>query len=102
MANRGGDQNVVAKVADIAEKACQNHLQMVREELQGREGHEFDMAFVGLQIASHTRAVAEMKALQGVGSPELQQVVQKAEKHMTSHLDQAKQLADSLKDRKSN
>jgi len=99
---QGGNQSVAAQVANITEKACKNHLEMVRKELEGRDGKEFDMAFVGMQIASHTRAVAEMQALEGVGSKELQQVVQKAEKHMTSHLDQAKQLADRLKDSKSN
>jgi len=94
----GGSQDpIVSKLTSIAEKASKKHTEMVKEDLQGLEGNEFDMAFVGYQIACHTTAVAKLESMDGVGSSEFQAVVQNAGKKMTSHLDKAKQLAEKLK-----
>ncbi len=69
---------------------------MAKEMLQQLEGSDFDMAFVGLQIAAHTRAVADLNALQGVGSKEMQDVVKQAESATSNHLKKAKDLANQL------
>jgi len=90
------NQGLVGKLEMIADKACKKHLEMAKEMLKENEGENFDMAFVGMQIASHTQAVAELNALQGVGSKEMQDVVKKAEESTSKHLKQAKDLAEEL------
>jgi len=100
--NNSGNEPIVSRLTSIAEKAAKKHTEMVKEDLQGREGNEFDMAFVGYQIACHSAGVAKLQAMEGVGSPQLQSVIQSAEKSMTSHLDKAKQLAEKLKNGKEN
>jgi predicted outer membrane protein len=89
-------QGLVGKLEMIAEKSSKNQLEMAKEMLQKHEGSDFDMAFVGLQIASHIQAVAELNALQGVGSKEMQEVVKQAETATSQHLKNAKDLADQL------
>lgn len=91
---------LVSKLTSIAEKASKKHTEMVKEDLQGLEGNEFDMAFVGYQIACHTTAVATLESMDGVGSSEFQSLIQNAGQKMTSHLDKAKQLAEKLKSNK--
>jgi len=90
------DQGIVGKLEMIAEKSSKKQLEMTKEMLQQREGKDFDMAFVGIQIAAHTRAVADLSALQGVGSKEMQDLVKKAEGATSKHLKQAKDLAEEL------
>lgn len=90
------DQGIVGKLEMIAEKSAKKQLEMTKEMLQQRQGKDFDMAFVGMQIAAHTRAVADLNALQGVGSKELQDLVTKAEGATSKHLKQAKDLANAL------
>jgi uncharacterized protein (DUF305 family) len=89
-------QGLVGKLEMIAEKSSKNQLEMAKEMLQQHEGSDFDMAFVGLQIAAHTRAVADLNALQGVGSKEMQDVVKQAESATSKHLKKAKDLANQL------
>lgn len=87
---------IVGKLTTIAEKSSKKQLEMTKEMLQQLEGKDFDMAFVGIQIAAHTRAVADLNALRGVGSPEMQELVNKAESKTSEHLKKAKDLAEEL------
>jgi len=89
-------QGLVSKLEMIAEKSSKKQLEMAKEMLQKHDGSDFDMAFVGLQIAAHTRAVADLNALQGVGSKEMQEVVNQAESATSKHLKKAKDLAEQL------
>ena len=89
-------KGIVGKLEMIAEKSSKKQLEMTKEMLQQRKGKDFDMAFVGIQIAAHTRAVADLSALQGVGSKEMQDLVKKAESATSKHLKQAKDLAEEL------
>jgi predicted outer membrane protein len=90
------NQGIVGKLQMINEKASKKQLEMAKQMLQEHKGKDFDMAFVGMQIASHTRAVAELSALEGVGSKEMQDVVKKAEEATSKHLEKAKGLAEEL------
>lgn len=97
--NRDSDsdsKNLAGKLETIAEKSSKKQLEMAKEMLQKHEGSDFDMAFVGMQIAAHARAVADLNALQGVGSKEMQDVVRQAETATTKHLKTAKDLAEQL------
>jgi len=92
-------QGVVAKLTQLEDAQAQIVLQMTKEELSSKSGHEFDMAYIGLQVVKHQLMLAELKALQQVkvGSPELQSFVSKAQEMTQHHLDQAKQIKESLK-----
>jgi predicted outer membrane protein len=68
--------------------------------LNYEEGQDFDMAYLGMKIASHAAALAELQAIQNVGSQEFQQLVRTAEKKTSDHLERAKELANNLKDKK--
>lgn len=92
----GDSQGIIDKLESIAEKSSKKQLEMAKEMLEKRDGENFDMAFVGLQVAAHTRAVADLSALQGVGSKEMQDVVKQAEDATKKHLEKAKDLAEQL------
>jgi len=95
-ASSRNSQEIVAKLETIAKKSSKKQLEMAKAMLQKHEGKDFDMAFVGLQIAAHMQAVADLNALQGVGSKEMQEVVNQAETATNKHLQRAKDLADQL------
>ncbi len=83
----------------IMRRATVNHLQMNIDMLESYDGGEFDMAFVGQQIASHTRELAELRAISAVGPEELRKKTQKAEQIVSKHLELARRLAKDLADR---
>jgi len=92
----GHNQGIVGKLQMINDKASKKQLEMAKEMLKEHKGKDFDMAFVGMQVAAHTTAVAELSALEGVGSKEMQDVVNKAEEATSKHLKKAKDLANEL------
>ena len=91
-----GNQQVPRQLVQMTQQALTNHLQMAKQMLQEKPAQEFDMAFVGMQIAKHTRALAELRAMQNAGSPEFQQLVMQAQQTVEQHLQRAKQLAKTL------
>lgn len=97
-----GNQQVPQQLTTICQQTAAKHLEMAREMLGEHEGQDFDMGFLGLQIAKHAHVVAELQSIQNVGSPEFQQLVRTAEQKTSDHLAQAKSLANKLKDKKSN
>lgn len=80
------------KLFQIEKEAVQNCVSMTKEELQEKQGKEMDKAFVGCQIGSHIHMLASLKAAENHVSPELQQVIAKAQEKVQSHLDEAKKL----------
>jgi predicted outer membrane protein len=80
------------KLFQIEKEAVQNCVSMTKEELQEKQGKDMDKAFVGCQIGSHIHMLASLKAAENNVSPELQQVIAKAQDKVQSHLDKAKQL----------
>lgn len=80
------------KLFQIEKEAVQNCVSMTKEELQEKQGKDMDKAFVGCQIGSHIHMLASLKAAENHVSPELQQVIAKAQEKVQSHLDEAKKL----------
>jgi predicted outer membrane protein len=89
-----------AKLLSIAVDAARIGGQMAREELNSHQGQDFDMAFLGMQLASHGMMVAELEAVRAndVGNDRFQQLVQMAESVSRQHMQQARQLSMELKD----
>jgi len=70
--------------------------QMVREELQQKQGAEFDKAFVGSAIPAHIHMIAELEVLEKQGQGQLAQIAQQARPIAQQHLEHAKQLMRQL------
>jgi predicted outer membrane protein len=70
--------------------------QMVREELQQKQGAEFDKAFVGSAIPAHIHMIAELEVLEKQGKGQLAQIAQQARPIAQQHLEHAKQLMRQL------
>lgn len=95
-------QQVPQQLVQIMDQAHQNCLKMTKDMLQEHEGKDFEMAFLGHQIVTHTNMIAELKAIESAGPSELQPLVQQAIDSTQKHLDRAKQLAEqTVKEKKS-
>jgi len=100
--NQGASNKQAARVpqqlCDLVDKAGQNALQMTKEMMQNKQGQNFNMAYLGQQIVSHTMLLAELKAIQNTGPQELNEVANQAIGKVESHLKTAKDLAKKLED----
>lgn len=76
----------------IGERCKEN----LREELQSKQGAEFDKCYVGSQIAGHMDSVAKLEVLQQQGPDQVKQIAQQALPKVQQHLDHAKQLMKQL------
>lgn len=95
-------QGELQQLTQLTQRAAETHLKMVKQMLQQYQGQDFDMGYLGQQIAAHTHMLAHLQAIKAsgnVGSQEFQQLVSKAEQATTEHLDRAKQLAHQLEDK---
>ncbi|QDV25834.1 DUF4142 domain-containing protein [Aureliella helgolandensis] len=89
---------VPKELCEIGEQACENALKMTKEMLNGYEGQDFNMAYLGQQCVMHTMMLAELKAIESSGLQELQEIAQQASAKVQQHLDKAKQIAKKLED----
>lgn len=99
---QGGGDQLVHQILSVDRKAAEGYTQASTQMLQQYQGQDFDMGFLGFQIATHTIAVSELKAMDSVGDEKFQQVVQQASRSMEQHLQEAKQLAHKFENDKSN
>ncbi len=90
--------SIVQKLAQIEHQAAKNGLESVKRMLTESSEQEFDMGFVGIEIASQTQMLAQLEAIKDVGSDELQQIVSSATQSVSSHLEEARKLARKLAD----
>jgi len=96
-AQQGQERQVPQQLTSIVQKTADAQLQMAKEMLQEQKGQDFDMAYLGLKVVSHAQALAELRAIENIGSPEFQQLVKTAEEKVSGHLEQAKSLAKKVK-----
>jgi predicted outer membrane protein len=90
--------DALTKLCMINHKACENHRQMSKQMLESYQGQDFDMAFLGMQIGQHAWLLSELKALDGVGTPEFQELVVQARQNVEQHLQHAKTLSKKFED----
>jgi predicted outer membrane protein len=81
---------------DTCRTATENQVQMATQSLQSKQGKDFDACWVVGQVFAHQMMVAELKALENVGTPEFQQIVQSAGQSAQTHLQHAEQLAERV------
>jgi predicted outer membrane protein len=89
-----GDKH--AAMEKIGKRAGEIELQMTKDLLNKFQGHEFDMAYIGQQIAGHTHMVATLKAMEEGTSGEFQAVVKEGAKTAEMHLNHAKEISAQL------
>jgi predicted outer membrane protein len=77
--------------------AAEQCLAITQRELGEQSGEEFDMAFLGQQIAGHIGMLAKLKASQQFASGNLRNVIQESTQVVERHLQQAKQIKQALK-----
>lgn len=80
---------------EVSQAALKSSLELLSEQ----QGQDFDMAFLGMAIAGHTHALAELNAIRDVQDPQFQQMLQEARTGTEKHLKQAKELAAKYEDR---
>jgi len=75
---------------------AQRKTQMMKDELQQKQGAEFDKAYIGSAIPAHLHALAALEVLGQQSQGQLAQVAQQARPKVQQHLDHAKQLMQQL------
>lgn len=92
-----GKQNpALHELAQIEKQIAERHKEAVREELQQKQGAEFDKCYVGAMIGSHMHALAALEVIEQQGPEQLRQIAQQAQPKVQQHLDHAKQLMKQL------
>jgi putative membrane protein len=95
-AREAGEHDAFTRLCQINHNAARNHQDASKRLLEQYKGQDFDMAFLGMQIGSHTWLLSELQALHGVGTPEFQEIVASATQSVEHHLQQAKDLSKKL------
>lgn len=90
---QGGEIDPLTLKKEIAAQC----LNSARAELEQHQGAEFDMCYIGMQIAAHMDAFDTMTVFRNHASPELARTLDEGIKTVRHHLDQAKQIAKDLK-----
>lgn len=98
-----GQQNAAfSELAQIERQITERHQQAVRDELQQKQGAEFDKCYVGVQVAGHMHMVAALEVIEQQGPDQLRQIAQQARPTVEQHLEHAKQLIKQLEGSGSN
>lgn len=95
-----GQQNpALNELAQIEKQIAERHKEAVREELQQKQGAEFDKCYVGAMVGSHMHALAALEVIEQQGPDQLKQIAQQAQPKVREHLEHAKQLMKQLEGR---
>lgn len=89
---QGGEIDPLTLKKEIAAQC----LNSARAELEQKQGAEFDMCYVGMQIGAHQHALDTMTVFRNHASPELARTLDEGIKTVRHHLDEAKKLAKDL------
>jgi predicted outer membrane protein len=88
--------SAVDQLMALEQQITKQCTQALRDELQQKQGAEFDMCYIGSQIGAHMQMAAALEVLAQQGPEQIQQVAQKAQPIVQQHLDHAKNLAKQL------
>lgn len=80
----------------ITDRAAEHQFTITRELLERNEGEQFDKSFIAMQIADRARVLAQLRAMNEVGSPEFREIIQTAEELTQGHLVSAEELSARL------
>ncbi|HZZ29910.1 MAG TPA: DUF4142 domain-containing protein [Pirellulales bacterium] len=80
----------------LKQEIGQKLLDMVKKDLNEKEGSEFDKCYIGGQIGAHMQVLATLEVVRNQASPELAAVLDKGIETTKSHLEHAKKIAKAL------
>ena len=86
----------VVDFVTLKQKINKRCLDMVRQNLEKKEGSQFDKCYVAQQIGAHMHMLATLEVVRDQASPDLRDVLDKATKTTKSHLEHAQELAKSF------
>jgi predicted outer membrane protein len=98
-AQTGGSSDAgdaIQKLVQIDRQIVERHKEAVREELQQKQGAEFDKCYLGVQIGSHMHMLAALETIEQQQQGRLAQLAQQNTAKVRQHLDEAKQLMEQL------
>lgn len=96
-ANRAIDSNsAVDQLLALEKQIVERCAQSARDELQQKQGAEFDKCYVGSQIGGHMQMLAALEVLSQQGPEQIQQIAQEAQPNVQKHLEHAKQIMKQL------
>jgi predicted outer membrane protein len=84
------------QLTQIEKQIGERYKQAFKEELQSKNGAEFDKCYVGAMIGSHMHSLAALEVIGQQTQGQLAEVAQQAQPIVQQHLDHAKQLAKQL------
>jgi len=93
--NQAGNQ-LINRLISIDKQIVDRKMEMARQELESKEGADFDKCYIGSQIAAHMQASAALDVMSQQASGELKQLASQAKQTVDNHLEQAKQIAQQL------
>jgi len=85
----------------IHQQIAEQCLASVKKELASLQGTDIDKAFIGMQCLAHLEMIDKLKVLRNYASNELRQNIDQELQLANTHLTQAKQIKEQLKDRSS-
>jgi predicted outer membrane protein len=91
-----GSAAVANQLTTIRNEVCERNLQAALDELQNKEGADFDKCYMYLQTAAHLSMVNSINVFQQHTSGELQSALQEAGSKMEKHLKESKELAEMI------
>jgi putative membrane protein len=95
--DRTADKNsAVDQLLAMERQITERCTQMAREELEQKQGAEFDKCYMTAQIGGHMHMLAALEVIQQQGPEQLQQIAQQAQPQVQKHLDHAKQIVKQL------
>jgi len=87
---------IVGQLIQIDQELADRCLASAQRELNEKQGKEFDMCYVGMQIAAHMKMVDSLSVYSRHASGELQQVLNEGLETSQQHLEHAKQLVKQV------
>ncbi|HET6878941.1 MAG TPA: DUF4142 domain-containing protein [Pirellulales bacterium] len=93
---RNSSQSGGLNLVRLKQQLGQQCVASAEQELESKDGDEFDKCFIGLQIAKHMEMLDTLKVFSRYASPELDELIEEAEQTTKDHLKHAKQLIKQL------
>jgi predicted outer membrane protein len=92
----GQGSGAIQQLASIEKQIADRHKQAVMDELQEKQGAEFDKCYIGAAVGAHVHMNAALEVIAQQNQGQLSQLAQKAQPKVQQHLDHAKQLMKQL------
>lgn len=92
----GASGDVQQQMASLERAVAENCLALTERELGEHNGAEFDRCYIGQQIGGHIGMLAKLQGSEQFATGELRTFIQQAKQTVEKHLQEAKQIAETL------